>query len=269
MQEFLMRPMSILPCSRRLTFIRAENCHLFDTEGKTYLDAFAANGDIVAGHAEPLIRDAYANPSEDSSTRLLKELTRLLPGYLSTFQLFKSGVQAVREACEISRRYRNKSHIIGISEDATQNNFLILASSEGDSFTPLFSIDTNFELISHAGTNPPVIGHKKLSAINTSPRGACLSSFENFFSELTDQTAAIVIEPSAGVGGAIESCRKFFGMLEEFCLANGIDLISNETQCGLGRTGSRLFGFQLLNIHPNIVCIGPSLANGYPIGVSV
>jgi 4-aminobutyrate aminotransferase-like enzyme len=268
MQEFLMRPMSILPCSRRLTFIRADGCILFDENDRGYLDTFAANGNIIAGHAVASIQEAYRQPSIQAGQRLIEELQQLLPGYLEHFQLFKSGVDAIKSACALSRRFRNRPYILGISEDIIQNSFLVVSSSDEENFTPLFSIDTHFELVSHNLSHPPVTGQKRISELGKSCRGACLCSLESFFADLADKTAAIIIEPSIGVGGSIEPCRNFFGKLEEFCRANGIDLISNETQCGIGRTGSRMFGFQLLNIHPDIVCIGPSLANGYPIGVT-
>ncbi len=267
MQEILMRPMSVLPCSRRLTFTRAEGCHLFDENNRQYLDTFAANGNVIAGHATASITEAYRNPPADSGKRLTDELQHLLPGYLEHFQLFKSGVAALASACNLSRQFRKKSYIIGISEDIVQNSFMVVSSTDDENFTPLFSIDTHFELVSHNLNHPPVTG-KRLSELGKSCRGACLCSLEAFFADLSDQTAAIIIEPSIGVGGSIEPCRNFFGKLEEFCRSNGIDLIANETQCGLGRTGSRMFGFQLLNIHPDIVCIGPSLANGYPIGIA-
>lgn len=268
MQELFMRPMSVLPCSRRLTFIRAEGCFLYDENGRGYLDTFAANGNVIVGHAATSIQDAYRNPPADSERLLIQEFQQLLPGYLEYFQFFQSGVDAIKAACSISRRFRKKPVVLGISEDVVHNSFLIVSSTDDENFSPLFSIDTNFELISYNLNNPPVTGQKRISELRKSCQGACLCSLESFFANLTDQTAAIVIEPSIGVGGSIEPCRNFFGKLEEFCRAHGIDLIANETQCGIGRTGSRMFGFQLLNIHPDIICIGPSLANGYPIGVA-
>lgn len=269
MQDFLMRPMSVLPCSRKLSFTKAEKCHLYDESGKAYLDTFAANGNVLTGHADPLVRNAYVNPVDNSANMLFAQLQKLVPGYLSIFQLFSSSVTALKTACEISRRYRGKPYVIAISEDIVQNSFLVLSTSDDEHFSPLFSIDTHFELVSHNLNHPPATGNKTLTELGKNCKGACLCSLETFFGEIADQTAAIIIEPSIGVGGSIEPCRNFFTKLNDFCRANGIDLISNETQCGIGRTGSRLFGFQLLNIHPDIVCIGPSIANGYPIGVSL
>jgi len=269
MRDFLMRPMSILPCSRNITFVRADACTLYDSDEKPYIDVFAANGNVLAGHAQPLILQAYNQPDKFSPQILFDDLRQLLPGYLNSFQLFPSGVAALQQACRLSRLRRQRPHVIAISEDIVQNSFLVMSSSDEENFSPLFSIDTHFELISHNLNHPPVTGDKKISQLGKSCKGACLCSLESFFAELADQTAAIIIEPSIGVGGSIEPCRNFFGRLNEFCLASGIDLISNETQCGIGRTGSRLFGFQLLNIHPDIVCAGPSIANGYPIGVTI
>ncbi|PKL44448.1 MAG: hypothetical protein CVV41_07365 [Candidatus Riflebacteria bacterium HGW-Riflebacteria-1] len=269
MRDFLMRPMSVLPCSRNLTFVRADGCMLYDVDDNSYIDAFAANGNVLAGHAQPEIITAYNTPHEDSARILFDDLQQLLPSYLSLFQLFPSGVAALQQACRLSRQRRNRPYIIAISEDIVQNSFLVMSSADEEHFSPLFSIDTHFELVSHNLSHPPVTGEKRLSQLGKSCKGACLCSLESFFAELSDQTAAIIIEPSIGVGGSIEPCRNFFGRLNEFCLASGIDLISNETQCGIGRTGSRMFGFQLLNIHPDIVCAGPSIANGYPLGVAI
>lgn len=269
MRGFLMRPMSILPCSRNITFVRADACTLFDADGKAYLDAFAANGNVLTGHAHPLVLKAYNEPDEQSPKKLFDDLRLLLPSYLSHFQLFSSGTEALQQACRLSRQRRNRPCVLAISEDIVQDSFLVMSSADDEHFSPLFSIDTHFELVSHNLNHPPITGNRNLSQLGKSCKGACLCSLESFFAELADQTAAIIIEPSIGVGGAIEPCRNFFTRLKDFCLSAGIDLISNETQCGIGRTGSRLFGFQLLNIHPDIVCAGPSIANGYPIGVTI
>ncbi|GAB4284766.1 MAG: putrescine aminotransferase [Candidatus Rifleibacteriota bacterium] len=249
--------------------MRAENCHLYDHKGKKFIDTFAANGNVIVGHAANEVVEAYANPDKNSDRQLLEFLRSLLPGYFDTFTLCKSGTIALKLACEVSRKYRNKPYVLAISEDIISNSFLVLSAGEDHDFTPVFSIDTHFELVNHNLHHPPVVGQKRLSALGKSCKGACLCSLESFFSELADKTAAIIIEPSIGVGGSIEPCRNFFGKLRNFCDINGIDLISNETQCGLGRTGSRMFGFQLLNITPDIVCLGPNMGNGYPIGAAI
>jgi 4-aminobutyrate aminotransferase-like enzyme len=200
---------------------------------------------------------------------LFEYLQGLLPGYFESIFITSSGSDALAKACEVSRKFRQKPYVLAISEDMVTNSFLVLSANNNEKFQPVFSIDTHFELVSHNLHHPPVVGQKRLSALGKSCKGACLCSLESFFSELADQTSAIIIEPSIGVGGSIEPCRNFFHKLNNFCDVNGIDLIANETQCGMGRTGSRMFGFQLLNIHPDIVCIGSNLGNGYPIGAAI
>lgn len=263
-----MRPMSILPCLRRISFVRADNCHLYDHEERNYLDTFAANGNVLCGHAEPTVVAAYASPGEDADIRLLEYLKEIMPGYLETCILTRSGADAIKTACQVSRRFRGRPIVLAISEDIVTNSFLVLSAGDDEHFTPVFSIDTHFELINHNMHHPPVVGPEQLSTLGKTCKGACLCSLESFFAELADQTAAIIIEPSVGVGGSIEPCRNFFTKLRHFCDVHGIDLIANETQCGLGRSGSRMFGFQLLNIAPDIVCLGSSLGNGYPIGAA-
>ena len=269
MQEFLLRPMSVLPCLRRISFVRANNCHLYDHEDRNYLDLFAANGNVICGHAEPSVMAAYASPPENADELLLNYLRQILPGYLETCTLCKSGTHALTTACRVSREFRNKPLVLAISEDIVTNSFLVLSAANDEHFKPVFSIDTHFELINHNIHHQPIIGQHKISALGKTCKGACLCSLEAFFADLADQTAAIIIEPSVGVGGSIEPCRNFFTKLRHFCDGHGIDLIANETQCGLGRTGSRMFGFQLLNITPDIVCLGSNMGNGYPIGAAL
>lgn len=269
MRDFLLRPMSVLPCSRTISFIKARNCHLFDQQGRSYIDTFAANGNVIGGHAVPEIVEAYSKFSDKADEELFEYLQGLLPGYFESIFITRSGSDALGKACEVSRKFRQKPYVLAISEDMVTNSFLVLSANNNEKFQPVFSIDTHFELVSHNLHHPPVVGQKRLSALGKSCKGACLCSLESFFSDLADQTSAIIIEPSIGVGGSIEPCRNFFHKLNNFCDVNGIDLIANETQCGMGRTGSRMFGFQLLNIHPDIVCIGSNLGNGYPIGAAV
>ncbi|MGM0601570.1 MAG: aminotransferase class III-fold pyridoxal phosphate-dependent enzyme, partial [Candidatus Rifleibacteriota bacterium] len=233
------------------------------------IDTFAANGNVIGGHAIPEIVEAYTTFSDSADKELFEYLQSLLPGYFESIFITRSGSDALAKACEVSREFRQKPYVLAISEDMVTNSFLVLSANNNEKFEPVFSIDTHFELVSRNLHHPPIIGQKRLSALGKSCKGACLCSLESFFSELAEQTSAIIIEPSIGVGGSVEPCRNFFHKLSNFCNANGIDLIANETQCGMGRTGSRMFGFQLLNIHPDIVCIGSNLGNGYPIGAAI
>ncbi|MGM0601664.1 MAG: hypothetical protein ACQETH_17770, partial [Candidatus Rifleibacteriota bacterium] len=66
MRDFLLRPMSVLPCSRNILFIKAKNCHLFDQQGRGYIDTFAANGNVIGGHAIPEIVEAYTTFSDSA-----------------------------------------------------------------------------------------------------------------------------------------------------------------------------------------------------------
>ncbi len=267
MKDFLMRPMSILPGVKDFSIKHAEGCYLFDDKGTRFLDAFAANGNVLVGHAEPSVRKAHTSPRDDIKWKLEEALEALKPGYLDYLIYAKSGTQAIQKACKLSRKFRNKDRILAISEDMCNQAFIVSSASGNHGFEAMFSVSTNNNLINpRPSYKIPGLDEKVISTLGKSCKGACLCSLESFLMETASTTAAIIIDPSIGVGGSIEPCNSFFGKLDNFCRSQGVDLISNELQCGLGRAGSRIFGFQLLNIHPDIVCLGSNTANGYPLG---
>lgn len=179
-----MRPMSVLPCSRQISFVRALNCYLYDDNGRDYLDTFAANGNVLAGHACSAVVSAYSQPEENSDEKLFAFLQKLLPGYLEIFRLCNSGTQAIKTACRVSRNFRQKPLVLAISEDIITDSFLVLSASEDEHFTPVFSIDTHFELVNHNQHHEPVVGHDRLSTLGKTCKGACLCSLESFLPTL-------------------------------------------------------------------------------------
>jgi acetylornithine/N-succinyldiaminopimelate aminotransferase len=78
-------------------------------------------------------------------------------------------------------------------------------------------------------------------------------------------TAAILIEPLQGEGGVRAPEASFFRALRELCDANGLLLIFDEVQTGMGRTGE-LFAYQRLGVAPDLMSLAKALGGGFPIG---
>src|SRR6185369_15274588 len=83
-----------------------------------------------------------------------------------------------------------------------------------------------------------------------------------------EETAAIVVEPVQGEGGYIVPPKKFFDELSRVCRANGILLIFDEVQSGMGRTG-RMFAAEHFDAVPDIIAVAKGIASGMPLGATI
>ena len=88
--------------------------------------------------------------------------------------------------------------------------------------------------------------------------------FEAIKNAITDQTAAIMLEPIQGEGGIRAHTKEFLQELRKLCDENNILLLFDEVQCGMGRTG-HLFAYQIYDIAPDMISLGKGLGAGYPI----
>ncbi len=82
---------------------------------------------------------------------------------------------------------------------------------------------------------------------------------------ITDQTAAIMLEPIQGEGGIYPANQNYLEGIRKLCDEKGILLIFDEIQCGMGRTGS-LFAYQEYGVEPDIITLAKALGGGVPIG---
>ena len=82
---------------------------------------------------------------------------------------------------------------------------------------------------------------------------------------ITDDVAAVIVEPIQGEGGVIPGDPAFLKTLRELCDQTGAVLIFDEVQSGIGRTGT-LFAYEQTGVTPDVLTSAKALGNGYPIG---
>jgi acetylornithine/N-succinyldiaminopimelate aminotransferase len=82
---------------------------------------------------------------------------------------------------------------------------------------------------------------------------------------VTDQTAAILVEPVQGEGGVRAPSADYLKGLRAICDEYGLLLVYDEVQCGMGRTG-KLFAHQWAEVAPDVMAVAKALGNGFPIG---
>ena len=232
--------------------VKAEDCTVWDKEGKEYLDLYGGHAVISIGHAHPHYVNKlktqldqigfYSNAVQNS---LQKELADKL-GKLSDcddYELFlcSSGAEANENALKLASFHNGKHRVV-----AFQNGF------HGRTSAAVAATD-NKAIIA------PINAQQQVTIL---PLGD-LSMVE---AELKKgDVCAVIIEPVQGVGGLDQANTDFFQGLSKLCKQHDTCLILDEVQSGFGRTG-KFFGFQHHNIDPDIISMAKGMGNGFPIG---
>jgi ornithine--oxo-acid transaminase len=231
---------------------RGEGAHLFDVEGRRYIDMMSAYSAVSHGHAHPRILAALtaqaqrlAVPSrayfDDRLDAFLTELCALTG--LDVALPMNTGAEAVETAIKAARRYGHR--VRGI-----ENPEIIVAAGNFHGRTTTI-IGFSSEESYRDGFGPFAPGFRAV------PFGD-LAATEK---AIGPDTVAIMVEPVQGEAGVIVPPKGWLAGLRKLCDARGLLLIVDEVQAGLGRTGA-WFAFQHENVKPDGVMLGKALGGG-------
>jgi len=248
--------------------------HLYDTDGKRYLDF--ANGIAVSvlGHRHPAVTAAIHRQVDDliapcaamgyaeSTVRLARMLADELPDPIDTVFFLNSGSEAIEGAIKLARRVTGRPGIVafrGAFHGRTTGAAAITSSNINyrigyEPFLPSVYLTAYPSVYrEHAGDEERAV-HVALQELH----------------DLTATTiparsvAAIFIEAVQGEGGYIPAPPAFLQALRAFCDEHGILLVCDEVQSGFGRTG-KMWAFEHAGIIPDVVCMAKAIANGLPL----
>ncbi len=248
----------LLPVFARadVAFDRGEGCWLIATNGDRYLDfgsGVAVNG---LGHCHPhLVAAMTAQLSKVWHVSNLYKIpdgerlaTRLCEASFADVAFFaNSGAEAVECAIKMARKYQAAS---GKSE-----RYRIITFEGAFHGRTLATIAAGGQAKYLEGFGPPVDGFDQVP----------LGDLEAVKKAIGPNTAAIMIEPVQGEGGVRAAPTAFLKALRELCDRNGLLLIFDEVQCGMGRTGE-LFAYKRTGVTPDIMPLAKALGGGFPIG---
>ena len=236
-------------------FTRGRGSWLFDSAGRSWLDLVQGWAVNTLGHAPPEIADALAVQSRrllqpgpglhnDRAAALAQRLADL-SGLARAF-FTSSGAEANEGAIKLARKFgqvhRGGAHEIITFEGAFHGRTLATMSASGKpGFERLFE--------------PKVPGFPK----------ARLNDLASVQALIGPRTVAVMLEPIQGEAGVIEAAPGFLQALRALCDAQGLLLILDEVQTGIGRTGT-LFAFEHAGVRPDILTLGKGLGGGVPIG---
>ena len=231
-----------------IEFVKAEGSYLIDSEGKAYLDFSSGIGVTNLGFQpqvqQALIQQAgriWHSPNLYLSS-LQEQVAQELAGSYDYLAFFcNSGAEANEAAIKLARKATGKQGIITFQQSFHGRTFGAMAATGQDKIKEGF------------GDGVP---HFSYAVYND------LASVEKLVNQ---DTAAVMLELVQGESGVRSAEAAFVKDLADFCQQEGILLIVDEVQTGMGRTG-QLYSFEHYGIIPDIVTLAKGLANGLPAG---
>lgn len=251
-QQYIMNTYGRYP----LSFVRGQGSLLWDADGQAYLDFVGGIAVCILGHCHPELVKALQKQAETlwhiSNLYWIEPQVRagakLVQGSgLDKVFFCNSGAEANEAAIKLARKYFYR-------QGHPERNHIItfLQSFHGRT---LAAVTATGQMKYQEGFEPL-------------PAGFHYAEFNNLKSVaslIDNHTAAILVEPVQGEGGIRPADPVFLAGLRELCDREGLLLIFDEVQCGMGRTGS-LFAYQNYGVTPDIVTIAKGLGGGFPIG---
>jgi len=244
-----------------VAFVRGEGVWLWDEAGKKYLDALAGIAVNTLGYGHPKLKKAliarvesgvlhtsnlWRIPDQEAAADRIAEITGLDEVFFCN-----SGLEANEAAIKIARKY---GHERGVAEPA------IIVMEKAFHGRSLATLSATGSRKVQAGFEPLVSGFVRVP----------LNDLEAVrqVAEHNKNVVAVFVEPIQGEGGINVSRLDYLRGLKEICERKEWLFMSDEVQCGLGRTG-KWFVYQHAGFQPDVVPLAKGLASGVPVGACV
>jgi len=233
--------------------VKGAGCILTDSEGRNYLDFLSGIAVCGLGHCHPKVTKAIQLQADElvhvSNLYYTEPMTRLAEilienSFAEKIFMGNSGAEANEAAIKLSRIHADEGKYEIIS---------LMNSFHGRTMATV------------AATGQPKF-HKGFEPIPQGFLHAPFGDLQALEKMVSDRSCAILCEPLQGEGGVKPLPQEYLQGIRDLCDRNGLLLIFDEIQTGLGRTGT-LFAYEQFGIVPDIMTLAKALANGLPIGV--
>ncbi len=260
---------------------RAYGVVIEDVDGNLFLDMNAGLAVMSVGHCHPRVVKAIREQSEkllhysltdfyyEEAVEYSEELSKIVPiegG--SKFFFANSGAETIEASLKISRGYGGGKRpyviaFIGAFHGRTTGAMALTASKpvQRKGFQPLMPavihVPYPYPYRCPFETNPEKCGDAVIGFME-----------EWIFRRMVDpsEVAAVFVEPIQGEGGYVVPPEDFFPKLRKLTQENGILLVDDEVQAGMGRTG-KWFAIEHWGVKPDIITMAKAVASGLPLGV--
>jgi acetylornithine/N-succinyldiaminopimelate aminotransferase len=248
----------LLPTYARvdLAFERGEGAWLVATNGERYLDFTSGVAVNALGHAHPHLVEALTDQAKKlwhvSNLYRIPEseqlAARLCAASFADVVFFaNSGAEAMECAIKMARKYQ--------SANGKPERFRIVTYDGAFHGRTLATLAAGGQKKYLDGFGPVVDGFDQVP----------FDDLEATKRALGPETAAILIEPIMGEGGVRVAAPEFLRALRQLCDDNGLLLLFDEVQTGIGRTGE-LFAYQRCGVKPDVMALAKALGGGFPLG---
>ena len=235
---------------RGVSIVRGAGATLWDDQGNAYLDCASGVGVASVGHANPAVAQALAEQAQtlvacpgiffnDQRGQLMETLVGLAPDGLNRVFLCNSGTESTEAALKFARKTTGRSGVVAAMRGFHGRTLGALSATfkYRDAFEPL------------------------LSGCQFVP----LNKLEKLDAAITEDTAAVLLEPIQGEGGVRPAHVEFLSAARQLCDERGAMLVIDEVQTGFCRTGT-FFACEALNLVPDLLCLAKGIAGGVPMG---
>jgi predicted acetylornithine/succinylornithine family transaminase len=236
--------------------VRGEGVRLWDAEGREYLDFVAGIAVNSLGHCHPAVVRAV----QEQAARLMHvsnlyyiesqaRLAELLVQNSCCDRAFfcNSGAEANEGAIKLARKYAKQKH--------GPERYEIITAEKSFHGRTLATITATGQAKYRQGFEPLPAGFKYVP----------FNDLDALRRAAGPQTCAVMLEPVQGEGGVNVATPEYLAGVRELCDRNGLLLIFDEVQCGLGRTG-KFLAYQHYGVEPDIITLAKALGGGFPIG---
>ena len=242
-----------------VVFERGEGVHLYDAEGKEYLDFGAGIAVFALGYGN----QAYNSALKGQIDRLihtsnlfyhkpLRDAAQKVIGHTGLSRVFftNSGAEAIEGAIKAARKYAY------LRDGSDDHEIIAMNQSFHGRTIGALSVTGNAH---YQDPFRPLMGGVKFADFN---------DFESVLSVVNDRTCAILIETIQGEGGIYPADPAFLQSVRKLCDEKDILLILDEIQCGMGRSGA-WFACENYGVKPDIMTLAKALGCGIPVGAFV
>ncbi len=262
--------------SNPMPLVRGEGKHLYDADGREYLDFFGGILTVSLGHCHPEVNaqvkeqvDTLQHASTlyptEPMVAVAEKLAQITPGDLQQTVFTNSGTEANETALLLSQLYTGSGEVVALRHSYSGRSSLAM-SVTGQSSWRL------------GGTHVAGIKHVANAYCYRCPFGLtypscelrCATDVEEAIQTTTSgKVAAFIAEPIQGVGGFITPPPEYFKIVVDIVRKYGGVFICDEVQTGWGRTGDHWFGIEHWGVEPEIMTFAKGMANGAPVGATI
>ena len=235
-----------------LEVLRGEGVWLFTRDGRRVLDLYGGHAVAALGYGHP------------AWTRAINEQTRQL-NFQSNAVPLEVRLRAARKLIAFSRLPVHSVFFVNSGAEANENA-LKMAFALNPGRTEVIALEQSFHGRT-AGAGALTWGAaKKWYGFPRTPFDVTFLPRRDFsaLERITSKTAAVVVEPIQGVGGAFDLGSEYLHALRRRCDDTGAVLVFDEVQCGFGRCGEP-FAANLYGVLPDMITSAKALGNGFPV----